>query len=74
VNEELVYLGVDIAKAYLDAAIGKEKRRLANDGSGHREFIKWMKQIDSKAHVVGANYLDCRRTSRRRETLRGACG
>ena len=52
VKEQLVYCGVDIAKWYLDAAIGKEKRRLANDGSGHREFIKWMKQIDSKAHVV----------------------
>ena len=24
-KEELVYLGVDIAKAYLDAAIGNEK-------------------------------------------------
>jgi len=29
VKEELVYLGVDIAKSYLDAAMGdKEKRRL----------------------------------------------
>ena len=29
-KEELVYLGVDIAKSYLDAAIGNEKRRFAN--------------------------------------------
>jgi len=36
VKEQLVYLGIDIAKAYLDAAIGKQKRRFANDGSGHR--------------------------------------
>jgi hypothetical protein len=27
-KEELVYLGVDIAKAYLDAAIGNEKNQL----------------------------------------------
>jgi hypothetical protein len=27
VKEELVYLGVDIAKAYLDTAIGNEKSR-----------------------------------------------
>jgi len=36
VNEELVYLGVDIAKAYLDAAIANEKRRFSNDAVGHR--------------------------------------
>jgi transposase len=52
VKEQLVYCGVDIAKSYLDAAIGKEKRRLANDGSGHQEFIKWIKQIDSEAQVI----------------------
>ena len=44
-KEELVYLGVDIAKSYLDAAIGNEKRRFANDRVGHRELIKWIKQI-----------------------------
>jgi hypothetical protein len=27
VKEEVVYLGVDVAKAYLDAAIGSDKRR-----------------------------------------------
>jgi hypothetical protein len=27
VKEELVYLGIDMAKSYLDAAIGAEKRR-----------------------------------------------
>jgi hypothetical protein len=34
VKEELVYLGVDIAKSYLEAAIGKEKRRFGNDVVG----------------------------------------
>ena len=29
-KEELVYMGVDIAKSYLDGAIGNEKRRFAN--------------------------------------------
>jgi hypothetical protein len=42
VKEQLVYCGVDIAKSYLDGAIGKEKRRLPNDAMGHREFIKWI--------------------------------
>jgi transposase len=52
VKDQLVYCGVDIAKSYLDAAIGKEKRRLANDGSGHGEFIKWIKQIEEPAQVI----------------------
>src|SRR5262249_60028217 len=40
VKEELVYMGVDIAKSYLDAAIGNEQRRFANERVGHRELIK----------------------------------
>ena len=39
-KEELVYLGVDIAKSYLDVAIGNEKRRFANERIGHGELIK----------------------------------
>jgi hypothetical protein len=45
VKEQLVYLGVDIAKSYLDGAIGNEKRRFANERIGYRELIKWVKQI-----------------------------
>jgi transposase len=52
VKEELVYLGVDIAKSYLDGAIGSEKRRLANDETGHRELIQWVKQIKAPVQVI----------------------
>ena len=45
VKEQLVCCGVDIAKSYLDAAIGKEKRRLPNDAVGHRQLIRWIKQM-----------------------------
>ena len=41
-KEQLVYLGVDIAKSYLDAAVWNEKRRFSNDAIGHRELIKWV--------------------------------
>ena len=51
-KEELVYLGVDIAKAYLDAAIGNEKRRFSNDAVGHRELINWIKQIAGPVQVI----------------------
>ena len=40
-KEELVYMGVDIAKAYLDAAMGNEKCRFANDALGHRQLVNW---------------------------------
>jgi transposase len=52
IEEELVYMGVDIAKAYLDAAIGNEKRRFANDALGHRELIKWVKQLSAAVQVI----------------------
>src|SRR5207302_9617298 len=52
VKEQVVYLGVDVAKAYLDAAIGKHKRRLANDGTGHRQLINWIKQMEAQVQVI----------------------
>jgi len=52
VKEELVYLGVDIAKSCLDAAIGSEKRRFANDAVGHRALIKWIKEIEGLVQVI----------------------
>jgi len=52
VKEELVYLGVDIAKSYLDAAIGNEKHRFTNDVVGHRQLIKWVKQTEAAVQVI----------------------
>jgi transposase len=52
VKEELVYLGVDIAKSYLDAAIGAEKRRFSNDSVGHRQLIGWIKQTEGAVQVI----------------------
>jgi transposase len=52
VKEELVYLGVDIAKSYLDAAIGSQRRRFANEAVGHRELIRWIKQLDREVQVI----------------------
>jgi transposase len=51
-KEELVYLGVDIAKSYLDAAIGNEKRRFSNDAIGHRQLIEWIKQLPASVQVI----------------------
>jgi transposase len=52
VKEQLVYIGVDIAKSHLDAAMGNEKRRFSNDTIGHRELIKWVKQVKAPVQVI----------------------
>jgi transposase len=52
VKEKLVYLGVDIAKSHLDTAIGNEKRRFANERSGYRELIKWVKQLKAPVQLI----------------------
>ena len=51
-KEQLVYLGVDIAKSHLDAAIGEEKRRFSNDTIGHRQLIKWVRQLSAAVQVI----------------------
>jgi hypothetical protein len=45
-------MGVDIAKSYLDAALGNEQRRFANERIGHRELIKWVKQLKAPVQVI----------------------
>jgi transposase len=52
VKEQLVYLGIDIAKFYLDAAIGTERCRFTNDAAGHRQLINWIKQMPAKVQVI----------------------
>ena len=52
VKEELVYLGVDIAKSYLEAAIGNEQGRFANEATGHRQLIRWIKQREGSVQVI----------------------
>jgi Transposase. len=51
-KEEFVYVGVDMAKRYLDAAMGNEKRRFSNDAVGHRELIQWVKQLSAPVQVI----------------------
>jgi transposase len=51
-KEELVYLGVDIAKSYLDVAMGNEKHRFANDALGHRQLSNWIKQVPANVQVI----------------------
>ncbi len=51
-KEQLVYLGVDITKTYLDAARGNQQRRFSNDAGGHRELIQWVKPMKESVQVI----------------------
>ena len=51
-KEQLVYLGVDIAKSHLDVAIGNEKRRFTNEALGHGQLIKWVKRLEKPVQVI----------------------
>lgn len=51
-NEEQVYVGVDVAKAYLDVAWEKQARRVPNDAVGRKRVVKWLKQIPGSVQVI----------------------
>lgn len=52
VKEQLVYLGVDVAKRHLDVLVGKKVCRFVNDTAGHRELIKMITQIEAPVQVI----------------------
>jgi len=51
-NNAVVYVGVDVAKAYLDVAWAERSRRFANGKSGWSALIKWIKQSALPAHLI----------------------
>ena len=55
-----------MAKSHLDAAMGNEKRRFSNDTIGHRELIKWVKQVKAPVQVI------CESSNRVRQFARAA--
>src|SRR6266576_274892 len=51
-NEEKVYVGVDVAKEYLDVAGTETCRRVNNDGAGIRELIRWLGKVNGPVQVI----------------------
>jgi transposase len=43
-KQSVVYIGIDVAKAYLDVAWQKQCRRFPNDKSGRAALVGWIKQ------------------------------
>jgi len=51
-NEEKVYVGVDVAKEYLDVAGTEICGRVNNDGAGIRELIRWLGKVNGPVQVI----------------------
>jgi transposase len=51
-KEQHVYVGVDVAKADLDAARGGERRRFGNDLRGSQQLIRWVRQSEQAVQVI----------------------
>ncbi len=51
-KQEVVYIGVDVAKAYLDVAWEQESWRVANDATGTNALVKRLVQIAGSVQVI----------------------
>ncbi len=47
-----VYVGIDVAKAHLDAARGAECKRVCNDAAGRKELVSWLRQNAGAMQVI----------------------
>lgn len=51
-KEQVVYVGVDVAKAHLDVAWEQESRRLSNDAGGRSALVERLIQIGGSVQVI----------------------
>jgi transposase len=51
-NQERVYVGLDVAKGYLDVAWEGKRSQLRTDGMGTKQLVSWLGKIDGQVQVV----------------------
>jgi len=51
-KEVKVYVGLDLAKAYLDLAWTTQRKRLCNAAAGRSQLLKWLGPIASQVDVI----------------------
>src|SRR5947207_15883413 len=51
-KQSFVYIGVDVAKAYLDVAWAAASRRFPNDRNGHAALVLWIKQSAASVQLI----------------------
>jgi transposase len=51
-KQRIVYIGVDVAKEYLDVAWQSQSRRFGNNKSGHAALVAWIKQSPTVVQLI----------------------
>ena len=51
-KQSVVYIGVDVSKAYLDIAWAAASRRFPNDRNGHAALVLWIKQSAGPVQLI----------------------
>ena len=51
-KQSVVYIGVDVAKEYLDVAWQRQSRRFGNNKSGQAALVAWIKQSPTVVQLI----------------------
>src|SRR5215471_2722352 len=51
-EQAIVYIGIDVAKAYLDVSWAGEARRFSNEEKGHAALVRWLKTSQTLVQAV----------------------
>ncbi len=51
-KQNVVYIGIDVAKAHLDVAWAQTVRRFSNERSGHAALVRWIKQSTTPVQLI----------------------
>jgi transposase len=51
-EQAIVYIGIDVAKAYLDVSWAEEARRFSNERSGHAALVRWLKTTGTPVQLI----------------------
>ena len=63
-EQAIVYIGIDVAKAYLDVSWAEKARRFSNERSGHAALVRWLKTTGMRfLRFCGQGLLEIERKS-----------
>jgi polyphosphate kinase 2 (PPK2 family) len=51
-EQAIVYIGIDVAKAYLDVSWAEQARRFSNEEKGHAALVRWLKTSQAPVQLI----------------------
>ena len=51
-EQAIVYIGIDVAKAYLDVSWAEQARHFSNEEKGHAALVRWLKTSATPVQVI----------------------